>query len=280
MYRLTDPRSLGNQVRRYQTSTGMAIGGLALSAVLLVNLGRTIRSQRQNEVKLREELRRSEHLASLGKLLAGVAHEVRNPLAAIRSTVQLWQRLPDRARSAGSLEAVVEAVDRLDGTVTQLLQFSRADHSARESVDIGLLLQETVALFSAQAEQQAVRLECRIDARLPRVVASPNALRQVFANLIQNALQAMTEGGSLHVLADWDAKRSCIQIEFNDSGPGIAEADRGHVFEPFFTTRANGTGLGLALCREIIDQQNGSIQYRPNRSRGASFLITFPAGNA
>ena len=172
MYRLVDPRSLGNQVRRYQTLTALAIGGLALAAVLLANLGRSLRQQRIKEAALRDDLRRSEHLAALGKLLAGVAHEVRNPLAAIRSTVQLWQRLPDTSRTDSSLGSVVQAVDRINQTVSQLLHFSRADHADRAKVDLHGLLQETLELVAAQAAEQHVACECDWAAHVPPIVAS------------------------------------------------------------------------------------------------------------
>jgi two-component system sensor histidine kinase HydH len=127
MFRLTNPEDLGAQLRRYQVSTGLALGGIALAVALTFNLGRTLKRQRSDQERLREELRRSEHLASLGKLLAGVAHEVRNPLAGIRSTVQLWERLPDTARTPHSMQAVIRAVDRLNEIVSRLLYMSRSD---------------------------------------------------------------------------------------------------------------------------------------------------------
>ncbi len=278
MYRLVDPRSLGNQVRRYQTSTGLAIAGLALAAILLFNLGRTLRRQRQKEAELRDELRRAEHLAGLGKLLAGVAHEVRNPLAAIRSTVQLWQRLPDTARTGNSMDAVVQSVDQLNQTVTQLLYFSRADRADRQPVQINELLQETVDLMQAQATEHNVAVRFDRDERLPEINASPNALRQVFVNLVQNAIQAMPSGGSLAVESHWDGHRRHAELVFTDTGPGIPAEHRSHLFEPFFTTRPAGTGLGLALCREIVMQHDGQIEYVDGRPSGATFKITLPTG--
>ncbi|HEY4309664.1 MAG TPA: ATP-binding protein [Pirellulales bacterium] len=276
MYRLVDPRQLGNQVRRYQASTAMAIGGLILAAALLISLGRTVRTQREQEARLKEDLRRSEHLAALGKLLAGVAHELRNPLAAIRSTVQLWERLPDETRTPQSLHAVVGAVDQLNQTISQLLHFSRADHSDRKPVEIHNLLHETAELLAAQAVEQQVTIDWRLASGEIIVNGSPTGLRQVFVNLLQNALQAMPNGGRVLVSSARQADGKHYVIEFQDSGEGISAESRRHLFEPFFTTRPMGTGLGLALCREIIIQNGGSVEYVASPEPGTTFRVTLP----
>lgn len=277
MFRLVDPAQWGAQVKRYQASTGFAIGGLALALTLTVNLGRKLRKQSQEQRRLREELRRSEHLAALGKLLAGVAHEVRNPLAAIRSTVQLWQRLPHTARNPDSLEAVIQSVDRLNSTVSQLLVFARADHAAQDAVHVDQLWRETLDLLAAQADEQGVERVLEAPGDLPCASGSAGALRQVFLNLATNALQAMPDGGRFEVRIRQDRGEERIEIDVSDNGPGIAEADRAHLFEPFFTTRPEGTGLGLALCRELMVQQGGEISYLPNASQGATFRLYLPA---
>src|SRR5579885_3406075 len=158
MFRLTGPEQIEGDLHRYQLSTGLALGGLGLALVLAANLGRTLSRQRREQERLRDELRRSEHLASLGKLVAGVAHEIRNPLAGIRSTVQLWQRLPETARPPESLDAVVRAVDRLNEIVTRLLHFARAGRNESRPVDVGLAVAEALDLLAAQAEGQGVEV--------------------------------------------------------------------------------------------------------------------------
>jgi two-component system sensor histidine kinase HydH len=275
MFRLIDPEQVGSQVRRYQVSTAIAIGGLALAIALTVNLGRSLSRQRREEQQLREELRRNEHLAALGKLLAGVAHEVRNPLAAIRSTVQLWQRLPETSRRPASLEAVVQAVDRMNRTVSQLLFFSRADHSQRRREDVNALWRETLDLLAATAAEQGVVCQADLAPDLPKIEGSAGALRQAFLNLGTNALQAMPEGGRLRVKTVCDSRANQIVVEISDTGPGIPEEDRRRLFEPFFTTRPDGTGLGLAMCREIVVQHGGQIDYLPG-GQGATFRLRLP----
>ncbi|HET6882962.1 MAG TPA: histidine kinase dimerization/phospho-acceptor domain-containing protein, partial [Pirellulales bacterium] len=244
MYRLVSPRMLDRQVRRSQVSTGLALAGLLLALGLTARLGLHLKRQQREQNRLRDELRRSERLAALGKLLAGVAHEIRNPLAAIRSTVQLWQRLPEQARTPESLEAVIRSVDRLNETVTQLLRFSRTDSLDRQPVDVHLLLRDTLELFAVQATRQGVELKAAFDERLPSVIGSDPALRQVFVNLIANALDAMPSGGQLEVTTRFGDSGKFVTIDFADSGEGVPPEIAAHLFEPFFTTRPQGTGLG------------------------------------
>ncbi len=245
MFRVTSPESMAGQLRRFQVSTGLALGGIALALVLTMNLGRTLSQQRQAQEKLRDDLRRSEHLAALGKLLAGVAHEVRNPLAGIRSTVQLWERLPDTARSHDSIHAVLQAVDRLNDIVSRLLYFARVDNASRQPVSVNAVLAEVLTLLEAQAASQGVVMERQLDQSVPNVSGSPSALRQVFLNLATNALQAMPQGGRLRCLTRWEPRPETVAVRFEDTGPGIPPQQREHLFEPFYTTRADGTGLGL-----------------------------------
>jgi len=276
MFRVISPESMADQLRRFQISTGLALGGIGLAVVFTLNLGRTLRRQRLEQDRLREELRRTEHLAAVGKMLAGVAHEVRNPLAGIRSTVQIWERLPDTARTHDSLQAVVQAVDRLNEIVSRLLYFARVDNSERQPVSVNTILTETLNLLEVEAASQSVVIERDLDSSLPSVSGSATALRQVFLNLATNALQAMPQGGRLVCCTRFDPQKRIVTICFSDTGTGISVNDRKHLFEPFFTTRPDGTGLGLALCREIAVQHGGQIELE-NEGPGAVFTVMLPA---
>jgi two-component system sensor histidine kinase HydH len=285
MIRLTGPEQLERRVSRFQLSLGLALAGMAASLLLMVNLGRSAKRQRLAEDRLRDQLRRSEHMAALGRLLAGVAHEVRTPLAGIRSTVQLWQRLPDTVRDPATLTAVIGAVDRLNDIVSRLLYFARPDQTDRQPLDVNPLLAETVKLLEAQAAGQGVTVELDLDPSLPAVTGSAGALRQVCLNLLANALQAMPAGGTLRAStakvnsrgpngANW-----AIVIRIADTGPGVSPDDRTHLFEPFFTTRSAGTGLGLALCREIVTRHGGRIELESDANPGAIFRVELPGGD-
>jgi len=276
MVRLTGPEQLERQLRRSELSSYLALGGVLLSLILTWNLVRTLKRQRREEDRLRDQLRHAEHLAGLGRLLAGVAHEIRNPLAAIRSTVQLWQRQPETVRAPESLEAVVHSVDRLANIVSRLLLFARMDNAERRPVDMNQLLAESLDLVKAQAAEQGVRLQNQFSAHLPMVSGSASALGQVILNLVSNALQAMPAGGCLTIATAHHADSRQVEILVSDTGPGISTEDQRHLFEPFFTTRPDGTGLGLALCREIVGNHGGTIEYLVREGCGTTFRILMP----
>ncbi len=280
MFRITGPAQMEGQVSRYRLSIALALVGIALSLVLTANLVRILTRQRREGERLRDELRRAENLAALGKLLAGVAHEVRNPLAGIRSTVQLWERLPETARNPASLHAVIRAVDRLNDLVSRLLYFARADQAERQPVAVNRVVEETLKLVEAQAAGQGVVVETELADALPAVPGSAGALQQVFLNLAANALQAMPAGGRLRVRTHPSRDGRGVEVRFADTGPGIAPEDRPHLFEPFFTTRPEGTGLGLALCREIVSQHGGQIDWEPGAGPGAVFRVALPAAGS
>ncbi len=260
--------------RSYRT----AVVSNLLTAVLAIMLVSYVYYlvRRYDALRLRAA-QRAERLAILGKLLAGVAHEVRNPLAGIRSTVQLWERLPDTARSPDSLHALVLTVDRLNEIVRRLLLFARVgDNEERRPISVNSELSETLNLLEAQAAGQGVVIERDFDPNLPNTFGSAGALRQVFLNLASNALQSMPQGGRLHCRTQYQPQHRTVEIQVSDTGPGISPNARKHLFEPFFTTRSDGTGLGLALCREFVLQQGGKIEVDAV-GPGATFRVILTA---
>jgi two-component system sensor histidine kinase HydH len=275
MTRLVDPIFLDRSVQGYRLSTGLALGGVAMALLLTLNLARTVGRQKVERDRLQAELRRSERLASLGKLLAGVAHEVRNPLAGIRSTVQLWQRGigPD----GESFDDLLAEVDRLDAIVSRLLHFSKADSHEMYPSDLNALAFEAVRLALPMADLQGVRVESDLAAELPLALMAPPAIVQVVRNLTTNAIQAMPIGGLLTIATRLDPIGRKVELEVSDTGEGLTPEVLDHLFEPFFTTKPSGTGLGLAIAREITLAHRGELRAAPrNGIPGASFRLILP----
>ncbi len=276
MTRLVDPGFRARSDRGYWLATGLALAGVALALALAAHLARTVRQQAIERARLQTELRRGERLAALGRLLAGVAHEVRNPLAGIRSTAQLWQRGMVRDDVA-ALNGMVEEVDRLERIVSRLLQFSRADAQDLAPGDLGAVLDEVARLVATTAEAQGVGLKLTIEPGLPQVEMSAPALIQVFRNLATNALQAMPQGGTLRLEARAERWSGVVVGRVLDTGAGLSDEAGSHLFEPFYTTKGEGTGLGLAIAREIALAHRGELRgaNRPD-GPGAVFTLTLP----
>lgn len=276
MTRLEDSLFADRSMTGYRLAAGLALGGVFLAFLLTAGLARTVRRQTIERDRLQTELRRSERLAALGKLLAGVAHEIRNPLAGIRSTAQLWQRgvvgLDDE-----SLGGLVHEVDRLEQIVSRLLQFSRADAQDLVPGDLNGVVSEAARLAAGPAQDRDVRVEVDLDASLPRAAMAAPALLQVFRNLTTNAVQAMPRGGTLRLATRRDPSRRTISASVIDTGPGLPPDALDHLFEPFFTTKSEGTGLGLAIAREIALAHGGELR-AANRSDtvGAVFTLVLP----
>ncbi len=236
--------------------------------------------------KLYQQMKEKDRLAALGEMSAGLAHEIRNPLAAIKAAVQYLdpQKLPPDDREF--LEIMIEEVNRLNGVVTQFLDYSRPIKSSLAPTSVNEVVEKTFKLLQAQAPQD-VAVELELAEWLPRVQADAEQLKQVFLNLALNAFQAMPGGGRLHVstrvardeLAFWreGSRRSdVVEIRFRDSGPGIPEEARENIFVPFYTTKEKGTGLGLAICQRIVKAHLGSIVVRSPPGAGAEMLISLP----
>jgi len=275
MNRLTGPEQQKARLGRLQLATGLSLVGILLALGLAAALVRSLRKETRQQEGLRDELRKAEYLAALGRLLAGVAHEVRNPLTAIRSTVQLWERFPDHSRTPESFAAIIAAVDRLNELVGRLLLFARAGHETRRPVDLNAVVAETLELVHARADAQGVTIEVDLTPELRSMVGSAQAIGQVVLNLATNALQAMPVGGRLTcrtrmLPVGW------VELAVTDTGPGVPPETRERIFEPFFTTRPDGTGLGLALCREVARQHGGDVTLDPTPGSGATFRLTLP----
>jgi PAS domain S-box-containing protein len=230
--------------------------------------------------RLAEQLIISERLAVVGELVAGVAHEVRNPLFGITTTLSaLARRLADRKAVQPFLDVVMTEVSRLNYLMEQLLEHSRPVRLDTDDSALRIVIAEVAEEFRSQAEKKGIRLmiEYPEDVGYPRV--DRRKMHGVFANLFENALQHTARGGEIRLASSREANGSSqVQIQVSDTGAGIAVENLNKVFDPFFTTRPNGVGLGLAIVRKTIHDHGGSIALRSDGGRGTTFTIRLPLG--
>ena len=230
---------------------------------------------------LEKEKQIAERLAAFGALAAGVAHEIKNPLVAIRTFAELLpERFADTDFREDFSKVVVREIDRIDNLVARLRGIATAPQQQIGSIDVRQPLSDTLKLLRGQLEQTRTTVHTAIEDPAPLVTMDDAQLKQLFLNLFQNSLEAMGYDGdlSIRIARKHTGVTSSIAIEISDTGPGISDSVRGHIFEPFFTTKTTGSGLGLAICRSIVDAHRGSIraQNNPDRS-GTTVTIELPA---
>jgi two-component system NtrC family sensor kinase len=217
---------------------------------------------------------RAEKMAVVGRLAGSVAHEVNNPLQAIALHLELIadEVLPDPASKR--LGIVQEELSRIARIVQRLLDFQRPTLGKRACHDVLGLLDDVLALAEKQLQQFHIKIHRTGEANLKTVWAAGNRLKQVFLNIILNAAEAMPGGGELRIHTQ--QSNGFISITFSDSGPGMSAEVMGHLFEPFFSTKTNGSGLGLAVSHEIVSQHGGTIEAHSRPNHGSIFTVTLP----
>jgi len=195
-------------------------------------------------------------------------------LAGIRGITQLWRR--GLGLGNEGFDHLIDEVDRLEGIVSRLLQFSRADAQDLTPGDLNIVAAEAARLAEDRAREQEIRVELDLEPDLPPIQMAPPALVQVLRNLTTNALQVMPRGGVLRLATRLDAARGTVVASVADDGPGLSDEVLSHLFEPFFTTKAEGTGLGLAIAREIALAHRGDLLAQNRPGGGAVFILTLP----
>lgn len=234
------------------------------------------------EIKqLQEKVRRSEKLAAIGKLAAGVAHEIRNPLSSIRGFAQfLSQGLKDSPREQEYAQTMVLEVDRINRVVTDLLTFSRPNKAEPAAADVTELVGHCVRLVQADADSRNITLRRNIT-DLSKVRLDPNQITQALLNLLLNAMQSAESGGSIEVGAALKPSDARLEIWVEDDGDGIENDRLDKIFDPFYTTRSKGTGLGLAIVHKIIENHRGEIRIESppsGKKNGCRFTLSLPTG--
>jgi two-component system sensor histidine kinase HydH len=250
----------------------MSEGGSCQGAVIIL---RDLREIKQ----LEEKVRRSEKLAAIGELAAGVAHEIRNPLSSIKGFAQyLRHALKDKPREKEYAETMVSEVDRINTVVTDLLTFARPLEAQLVPTDLTELVEHTVRLVQADAQTRNINVQMNIS-DLSKIPLDANQMTQAILNLLLNALQAVKNGGHIEVGAELDPSDSFLKIWVEDDGSGISADQKGKIFDPFFTTRDKGTGLGLAIVHKIVENHAGEINLKSpptGKTRGCRFTIGIP----
>jgi len=235
-------------------------------------------AERAEEMKkINSQLFRSEKLASLGKLAAGVAHEINNPLTGILTNSSLLlEDLDKDDPRRDDVEVMVKETIRCREIVKRLLDFARQTKPQKRLANINALIDNIILLVRNQATFRNISIEKQLDSALPDVLMDPDQIQQVFINIILNAAEAMTKGGSLTIRSAFAADRKNIVITISDSGPGIPEEVRERIFDPFYTTKEHGTGLGLSISYGIVEQHGGVISVESIVGRGSTFTIQLP----
>lgn len=229
----------------------------------------------EENLRLERELAERERLASLGRMAATVAHEIKNPLSAIKSIAQVMREDENlRNEYERDLGLIVGETDRLSQSLTQLLSFACRESPAGQPLSVDELVRSVADLFRASAGEQGIVLDCEIKVQAELAGKSVSALRDALSNLLLNALQATPQGGKVELIAA--AANGDLVISVQDSGSGVPADLRERIWEPFFTTRQRGTGLGLAIVRKRVQEVGGSASLEAGNGRGALFQLRVP----
>jgi signal transduction histidine kinase len=235
-----------------------------------------IRAQMKELDASREQLLQSEKLVALGTLAAAIAHEVRNPLAVIRSAAQTIAEAESSSTGDARLSCqfMIQETDRLGNVVNSLLAFARPVRAAAQPVAVAELFDRALLLARGELQSRQVRLERWESSESVLTLADPNLMAQVLAALLTNAAQAAPIGGKIRI--ECHQQDLMVKLAVEDSGPGVPPEVRNRIFEPFFTTRASGIGLGLAIARQIAEAHGGSIKLGESATGGARFSVRLP----
>jgi two-component system nitrogen regulation sensor histidine kinase GlnL len=229
--------------------------------------------------------RRAERLAALGNVAVGLAHEIRNPLGGIKGAAQLLRGSLTDPALLHCTDIIIREVERLDGLVEQLRELSVPPHLQLEPVNIHRVLNDVLALERQAPAWGGIALRTVFDPSLPPVSGDRGRLTQVFLNLVKNAVEALAGQGeiaiSTRIESGYHVRRRSgrgrfLSVLVEDTGPGVPEDQQGQLFSPFFTTKGQGSGLGLAVCHRIVSQHGGTIGYEPRARGGARFVVTLP----
>jgi PAS domain S-box-containing protein len=264
-------------LRDFANLASLAIANSRLYEQLQSNVDELSRAN--NELaESQEKLVRYERLSAVGAVAAQVAHDIRNPLTAIGGFARrILKQKHDTQPNQNYLGIIVQEVDRMERILSDLLSFSKPPDIVKAPTNINSVLRNTINVYQPEFEQHAVNYYEKLDSDIPDIAIDALQMQRVFDNLVKNALEALQEGeleSQLSVTSECDA--DTISISIDDTGPGIKARDADKIFDPFFTNKTNGSGLGLTLAAQVVKAHGGTITFYSREPRGTSFIITLP----
>ena len=228
----------------------------------------------EEKLMLEREVAKKERMASIGQMAATLAHEIKNPLSAIKSITQSLEEQTTDASVREDLNVIVHEVDRLNNSVNQLLQFARSSSQDFSEVSLIVVMETVIKILEKDCEAENIRITHRYDSDLPPVLASRFGMQDIFLNLLLNAMQAMPSGGEIQI--GYETNGNSVMVMISDNGPGIRPDLMSRIFDPFFTTKQKGTGLGLAVVKQKVAEFGGDIEVMNLKPQGLRFTLTFP----
>ena len=256
----------------------LIMGLIFVALLFIVRKAEGIIDERAREQReLESQLNQAERLAALGQMCAGVSHEIRNPLGIIRSTAELLSGMPDAQEAQKKLSAVIiEESSRLNNIVMEFLDFARPLEPNLQDCHLEEIIQKNFLFLRPEFDKKKITIQDDLNGRSLKFKADPQLLYRTFINIFVNAIQAMKDGGTIMVNVAEEADRYVVEIE--DSGCGISEKNLSKIFDPFFSTKDKGSGLGLSIVRNIIEGHKGTIRIKSKEGSWTKVVIVLPAG--
>ena len=249
---------------------------LANQATIAIENAKMYEALRKNRIRMQ----RADRLASLGTLTAGLAHEIRNPLVAIKTFLQLLpEKFDDEEFRNYFLNVASGEVERISSLITELLDFSRPSEPQLKEENVNEIVDKMVMLLTTETKKKNLKITKQLAENLPLILVDKDQIKQVFLNIILNAVQATPENGAITIVTrsfEKNSDETILQIEIKDNGPGIPAQELEYIFSPFYTTKAQGSGLGLSISNLIVEEHHGYIEVESQVGSGTSFTVNLP----
>lgn len=275
-----DYRTISDFKHRIIVTSVAIMGALFLILRHVVKRGEEIiKNRAQERLLLKEKLSDAQRLASLGEMVAGISHEIRNPLGIISSTAELLKQNLARSDPEDQLaDVIVQEANRLNSIVTDFLNFARPQAPHLIPCKVDEVIDNNLTFLAPEINKKGYQIHRRFATDIPEIEADPGLLYQAFLNILINAMQSMPEGGVIYI--ELSARKHILTISFADEGGGIPDETLNKIWEPFFTTKDKGSGLGLPIVKKIIEGHGGIIEIQNGREKGAKVTITLPLGDS